>query len=117
MENIIKKWWFWGIIILVIFVIVCICFSVDNSLLGDYKKQSISILTEYKSGKLTSKETEEKIKNLQKKVEKEYKENEDNKGMYFLKSKLSYIAFKLGWEGEQSNSEIDNYISEIKSFK
>lgn len=123
MENILKngnnqfykKWWFWVIIILIVSAsgIVYVCNN-RNAEFNNYKKQSITILTQYRDGKLTRKETEEKIEAIADKLGNEYKVN-DETNIYLLKSKLSSIAYKL-FDEELSNTLINQYIQAIKEI-
>lgn len=117
MKDIIKKWWFWVVIVLIVSIGV-IAYVYNNhttTAFDDYKKQSIEILTQYKDGKLTRKETEEKIDAIVEKLGNEYKVNNET-NIYLLKSKLSLITQKL-FDEELSNTLISQYIQTIKEMK
>lgn len=114
MKDIIKKWWFWGIIIILILGILVYTLNYSNTELNSYKKQSIAVLTQYKDGKLTRKETEEKIDAIAEKLRNEYK-IKDETNIFHLQVKLSLIAYTL-FDQELSNTEIDTYIQEIKKI-
>ena len=115
-KQIYKKWWFWVSIILIVSVCVTIVhiYNNNNTTFNNYKKQSITILTQYRDGKLTRKETEEKIDAIAEKLENEYKIN-DETNIYLLKSKLSLITQKL-FDEELSNTLINQYIQSIKEM-
>lgn len=119
MENekkaIYKKWWFWVIIIVVLILGILIYrLNYSNTELNSYKKQSITILNQYKEGKLTRKETEEKIDAIAEKLGNEYKVNNET-NIYLLESKLSLITQKL-FNEELSNTLINQYIQAIKEI-
>lgn len=120
MKKLIKKWWFLGITILtiVISIMYILVFSNNSSAYNNYSKQAISILNQYKEGQLTGKESSNKLNALSKKIDNET--NSDDKyesvSMFALQMKLSNIALKL-FNGELSNTQINNYIEEIKKIK
>lgn len=111
-----KKQIFLSVVVLIIavFTIFGIFIVKSNPILSNYKKQSIVILNDYKNGKLEGKKASDKLDSLAKKLEKEYKEN-DNIGIMCLQSELSSLALKMKYE-EISDSEIKNYIQEIKNI-
>ena len=115
-KQIYKKWWFWVSIILIVSVCVTIVhiYNNNNTTFNNYKKQSITILTQYKDGKLTRKETEEKIDAMADKLQSEYKVNNEI-NISYLQVQLSLIVLKL-FDGELSNTEIDGYIQEIEKI-
>lgn len=114
MKEIVKKWWFWGIIIILILGIFVYALKHSNTELNSYKKQSIAVLTQYKDGKLTREETEEKIDAIVEKLGNEYKIKEET-NIYLLESKLSLITQKL-FNEELSNTLINQYIQAIKEI-
>ena len=115
-KQIYKKWWFWVSIILIVSVCVTIVhiYNNNNTTFNNYKKQSITILTQYRDGKLTRKETEEKIDAIAEKLQSEYKVNNEI-NISYLQVQLSLIVLKL-FDGELSNTEIDGYIQEIEKI-
>lgn len=102
------------ILFIVIFAISIVFISQHNFALNNYKKQAISVLNDYKDGKINNKTASDKLDTLSKKLEKEYKDNQDV-GTTCLQSKVSLIALKTKYD-EISNSEIKNYINEIKNI-
>lgn len=102
------------VLMVVVFIIFGIFVAKRNPILSNYKKQSIAILNDYKSGKLEVEKASDKLDSLAKKLEKEYKEN-NNIGIMCLQSELSSLALKMKYE-EISDSEIKNYIQEIKNI-
>ena len=115
-KNFYKKWWFWTIIIIILIYLIGFIYNNYNSEFNNYKKQSISILNKYKSGELTHRETSEKLDILSEKLDNEYYKNNKASYMFFLEVKLSTISLKLRFN-ELSNTEINNYIQEIKNIK
>lgn len=109
-----KKWWFWCIIIALILGIAIYAHNNHNTTFNNYKKQSISILNQYKNGELTRKETSEKIDALSEKLGNEYEINNESY-ILCLDVKLSLIAYKLT-DAELSDTEVNNYIQEIKDI-
>ena len=112
MKDLVKKWWFWGIIIILISCILIYVLGYSNTEFNNYKKESITILNQYKDGKLTRKEAEEKIDAISDKLKNERKINDDT-NIFLLEVKLSSITYEL-FNQELSNTEIDTYIQEIK---
>lgn len=102
------------VLIVVVFIICGIFITKSNPILNNYKKQSIVILNDYKSGNLEGKKASDKLDSLAKKLKKEY-EQKDNIGAMCLQSKLSSLALKMKYE-EISDSEIKKYIQEIKNI-
>ena len=122
-QQLYKQWWFWGMLLLVIGIIGWSIYANSNTVINNYKRQAILILTDYKSSKITKNEASQKIDALEEKTYKEYEErkndinsneNEVTK-VLGLSIKLSGIEMKLS-KGELSNSEIDKYIEEIKDL-
>lgn len=102
------------VLLITIFAILGIFIKEKNFSLSNYKKQSINILNEYKTGKIEKKEVSEKLDALSQKLEKEY-ENNNNVGTMCLQSKISSLALELKYE-EISDSEIKKHIQEIKDI-
>ncbi|MCI8470409.1 MAG: hypothetical protein HFJ35_02795 [Clostridia bacterium] len=116
MKDIIKKWWFWAIAIVVLIIIFfCIYMINNNSTFNNYKNQSISILNDYKKGKITREDAKEKIEAISNKTNKDYT-NDDTSKTLFLSSKLQTIERDLS-KGELSDTEVNNYIKEIEEIK
>lgn len=115
MKDIIKKWWFWVVIILIVSIgVIVYVYNNHNTAFDDYKKQSITILNQYKAGKLTKKETRDKINTISDKLKNEYKINNET-NISSLELNLLIIAHEL-FDKELSNTEIDTYIQEIKKI-
>lgn len=102
------------IILILSCAIICI-YNNNNTPLNSYKKQSIDILNQYKDGKLTNKESREKIDEISKKIENEYEIRENSKFLSLLEAKINNISYKL-LKQELSNTEIEKYIQEIKNI-
>lgn len=103
------------LIFIIIFLILGMCIIVsipnkDESNIISYKKQVITILEEYKKGDITNSEVKEKIHSIRCKIDAE----PGNKTSYSnLSTKIMNI--ELNFNGKEiSNSEIDNYIKELK---
>ena len=75
-----------------------------------YKKQAISILTEYKNNTISNKEAREQLDNLCSKM---YGEKDPNNILLGLEIEINSISYSLF--DELSNTQIDNYINEIKN--
>ena len=115
-KPIYKKWWFWAIIILVLIIVFFGIYMINNnSAFNNYKNQSISILNDYKKGKITREEAKEKIEAISDKTNKDYT-NDDTSKTLFLSSKLQRIEWDLV-RGELSDMEVNNYIKEIEEIK
>lgn len=117
-KPIYKKWWLWVSVILIVSASVTIIVRIynnNNTTFNNYKKQSITILTQYRDGKLTRKETEEKIDAISDKTYKDYT-NDDTSKTLFLSSKLQKIEWDLV-KGELSDTEVNDYIKEIEEIK
>lgn len=117
MKEIIKKWWFWIIILIIITSVSVLIFSLNKDVSKNYKNQTISILSKYKSGDLTRKEASEKIKNISKKIDDEpkIKDEYDSARILLLQTKLSKLSLEL-FDNELSDTVISNYIKEIKEI-
>lgn len=102
------------IFFIVIFAISMVFVSQHNFVLDNYKKQAVSVLDDYKNGKINNKTTSDKLDALSEKLSKEYKYNQDV-GTMCLQSEVSLIALKIRFE-EISDIEIKNYIKEIKNI-
>ena len=114
-QPVYRKWWFWGIIIVILILgILAYTLKQANTELNSYKNQAIAVLTQYKNGKLTRKETREKIDEIADKSQSEYEINNEI-NISYLQGKLSVIALKL-FDKELSNTEIETYIQEIKKL-
>ena len=88
-KQIYRKWWFWAIAIVVLIIIFfCIYMINNNSTFNNYKNQSISILNDYKKGKITREEAKEKIEAISDKLQSERKVNEDT-NIFYVEVKLS----------------------------
>ena len=116
-KQIYRQWWFWGLIIIVIFLAIVFTYITlqENSNFNNYKRQSIDILNDYKKGELTKEEAKEKIEAVDDKIDIDYKK-ENTTNLLFLSIKLTNIEWNLV-EGELSDTEVDNYIKEIKDIK
>lgn len=119
-KTIYKKFWFWVIIILFLCISIYI-YNDYNTIFSNYKRQSITILNQYKAGKLTRKETHDKIDTISNKLRNEQKINNetnfyDKINISTLETNLVTIAYEL-FDNELSNTEIDTYINEIKRIK
>lgn len=115
-KRIYKKWWFWAIIIVVLIIISSFVYIINNnSTFNNYKNQSISILNDYKKGKITREETKEKIEAISDKTNKDYT-NDDTSKILFLSSKLQKIEWDLV-KGELTDTEVNNYIKEIEEIR
>ncbi len=115
-KQIYRKWWFWAIAIVVLIIIFfCIYMINNNSTFNNYKNQSISILNDYKKGKITREDAKEKIEAISNKTNKDYT-NDDTSKTLFLSSKLQTIERDLS-KGELSDTEVNNYIKEIEEIK
>lgn len=102
------------ILFIVIFAISIVFISQHNFALNNYKKQAISVLNDYKDGKINNRTASDKLDTLSERLRKEYEDNQDI-GTMQLQIKVSLIALKTKYD-EISNSEIKNYINEIKSI-
>lgn len=111
-----QKWWFW-LILLMIFLIsfTILIFINNNNKDNNYKKQAITILEQYKNGNLTNRTASEKLSDLSKRIDKEPKLNDSAKSAtrLALKSRISLLSLEL-FNGELSDTEIDNYIKDFK---
>ena len=114
-EKLYQKWWFWGIAILIIFMIMMYIFVFSNNTYNNYSKQAITILNQYREGQLTGKESSEKLSALSRKIGNEPSGNDkyESASIIALQTKISKIALEL-FNGELSNTQINNYIKEIK---
>jgi len=117
MKELTGKWWFWLIITILIVLIGGILINAfSNDITKEYKKQAISVLNEYKSGKLTDKQASDKLKSIADKIAKE-PENEDEYNsakIFALEMKISRLSLELLNEG-LSNTEVNKNIKEIKN--
>lgn len=115
MKSLIKKWWFWVIIAIIIFAIACVLISVSiNDVTKNYKNQAISVLNKYKDGSLTGKQASDKLKSISDKIGKEPKIEDEYKSAKMLR--LEMRLSKLSWDlldDELSDTEINNNIIEI----
>lgn len=103
------------VLLITIFAILGVFIKEENFFLNNYKKQSISVLNEYKNGKIERNKVSEKLGSLSEKLKKEYNNN-NNIGIMCLQSKLSTLALEIKYE-EMSDSEIKEHIQEIKDIK
>lgn len=111
-----QKWWFWIILLVIILIFFATLVFMNNSKDNNYKKQAITILKQYENGNITRKEASEKLSNLSKKLEKEPEPNNLSKSAsrFALRMKLSLLSLEL-FNGELSDTEVDNNIKEIKN--
>ena len=111
-----KKWIIIFIIIILVFSSIII-YRYYNSELNIYKRQSISILNQYKNGLLTNKETSKKIEEISKRIDNkdDSKNKYENSALFALKMKLSRIAQELLFN-ELSNTNINSHIADIKKI-
>lgn len=110
----------WGIGLIVALAMIIIFFGAyifinNSSALNNYKNQSIELLKNYETGKMTKEDAKTKIEAISKKVEKEY-ESDKSTGVLILTSTLQRIEWDL-IKGEISNTEVNDYIREIKNIK
>lgn len=117
MKEFLKEWWSLGIAILVVIIIgIGIIINMTNNAgENNYRKQAVSILNQYKQGQLTKKEASEKLGNLSEKIanEPDIKDEHKRASIFALQAKLSNLSLQL-FNDELSNTQIDNYIKEIK---
>lgn len=102
------------VIIILISFGIYLCFK-DTMLIDNYKEQVISILNEYKQGKIVKSEVKDKMDILSKKVELEYKDISTTESLL-----LTGILQRIEWDftkGELSDTEVNKYIQEIKKIK
>ena len=118
MKELIKKWWFWLSIVAIIAIIACILATIfSNDIIKDYKKQSLSVLNEYKNGNLTDKQASDKLKSIADKMAKEPEIEDKYKSakMLALQARLSRLSLELFNDG-LSNTEVNSNIKEIKEI-
>lgn len=99
-----------SIILIVLLIIGCFILYNHSQPIYQYKKQAISILTEYKNNTISNKEAREQLDNLCSKM---YGEKDPNNILLGLEIEINSISYSLF--DELSNTQIDNYINEIKN--
>ena len=80
-ELIYEKWWFWTIIATVLILTVfCMYMMANNtSAFNNYKNQSVSILNNYRNGKITREGAKNKIESISDKASKDYANDNTSK--------------------------------------
>lgn len=102
----------WFITICTGIIIAIIIFLNFFTLSGNYKRQVVNILNEYKNGELTGQETIEKIDTIVEKIEKD-NNNKKSDSLSRLNIYVNSILYGLR-DGEMGNAEVDAKIKEIK---
>ena len=117
------SWWF-ILLISIIFILigVGIYFLKTSSPITQYSKQTITILQDFKNGKISTDEAYEKISNIENRVESEKNSDSNNDKWLYLSIELDKITWELLGDNNTMSSdsltisEIDEYITELRKY-